>query len=135
MERRRFMKLITCLPLVSLYPSSPIGSQDVPRYDQRNILLLQANVAGFRYYRGEKVWPRIHPGDTITLRREPSNPHDRKAIALYWHCEKIGYIPKADNYVIANLLDQGVALNASVKRKNLSLNPWERLEVRVEMRN
>ncbi len=134
MERRRFMKLITCLPLVSLYPATPIGSQDVPRYDPKNILLLQANVAGFRYYRGEKVWPRIHPGDTITLRREPHNPHDRKAIALYWHDEKLGYIPRADNSVIANLLDQGATLKASIRKKNSSPNPWERLELRVEMK-
>jgi hypothetical protein len=133
MERRRFMKLITCLPLFSLYPVSPTGSQDVPRYDLKNILLLQANVAGFRYYRGEKVWPRIHPGDRITLKREPHNPHDRKAIALYWHDEKLGYIPRADNSVIANFLDQGVSLNASIKNKVSGSNLREQLEVEVLM--
>jgi len=135
MERRRFMKLITCLPLVSLYPASPIGSQDVPRYDPKNILLLQANVAGFRYYRGEKVWQHIHPSDPVTLKREPQNPHDRKAVALYWRNEKLGYIPRTDNSVIANLLDQGAPLNASIRKKNPSPNPWERLEIRVELKS
>ncbi|HQI02956.1 MAG TPA: HIRAN domain-containing protein [Deltaproteobacteria bacterium] len=133
MERRRFMKLITCLPLVSLYPASPIGSQDVPRYDPKNILLLQANVAGFRYYRGEKVWPRIHPGDAIILKREPHNPHDRKAIALYWHDEKLGYIPRTDNSVIANILDQGATLKASIRKKNLSKNSCQGMEIKVEI--
>lgn len=135
MERRRFMKLITCLPLVSLYPASPIGSQDVPRYDPKNILLLQANVAGFRYYRGEKVWQFIHSNDPVTLKREPRNPYDCKAVALYWRNEKLGYIPKIDNSVIANLLDQGAPLNASITKKSSSPNPCERLEIRVEIRS
>lgn len=135
MGRRRFIKLITCLPLISLYPASLIGSQDTPGYDPGNILLLQAKVAGFRYYRGENVLQYINSSDPITLKRESQNPYDHKAVALYWRNEKMVYIPKSDNSVIADLLDQGAPLNANIRKKNSSPAPRERLEVRVELEN
>lgn len=133
MERRRFLKMAAFLPLFGFYPAARIGSQDVPRFDTRTILLLNAKVAGFRYYGGEKVWPGIRPGDPITLRREPGNPHDRRAVALYWQGEKLGYLPRVDNTVIAGLLDQGAPVDAHIVRKNQSPDPWEKLEVKVEL--
>lgn len=131
MERRKFIKLMTCLPLFALRPVSLAATQDVPKFDPRNILLLQSNVAGFRYYRGQNVWPEIKPGDPVILKREPCNPHDRKAVALYWFNQKLGYVPRVDNSVIANLLDQGASLNACIRNKKESPHFCERLEIEV----
>ncbi len=131
-DRRRFLKAITCLPAFALLPCSETGSQDVPRYDTRDVLLLQANVAGFRYYGGHRVLSRINAGDPVILRREPRNPFDRRAIALYWGEEKLGYIPRADNLVIANLLDQGAPLKARIRKKKACGNPREMLEIQVK---
>lgn len=131
MERRKFIKLVTCLPLFALHPLSLTGTQDIPKFDPKNILLLQSNVAGFRYYRSENVWLRIKPGDPVTLKREPHNPYDRKAIALYWFDQKLGYIPRVDNSVIANLLDQGASLDACIRKKKESPHFCERLEIEV----
>jgi hypothetical protein len=133
MERRRFLKLAACMSLFGFYPAAPIGSQDAPRFDTRTILLLKARVAGFRYYGGERVWTGIKPGDPVMLRREPHNPHDGRAVALYWHGEKLGYLPRVDNSVIAGLIDQGAPVDAHVIRKDMPGNPWERLEVKVEL--
>ena len=131
MDRRRFLKAITCLPVFALFPCSEIGSPDVPRYKTRDVLLLRANVAGFRYYGGNRVLSRINAGDTVIMRREPRNPYDRRAIALYWGNEKLGYIPRADNLVIANLLDQGASLKARVMKKKIRGNPHEMIEIQV----
>ncbi len=131
MERRAFLRLVTCLPLFALRPVSLNCTQDIPKFDPKNILLLKSNVAGFRYYRGESVWAKIKPGDPVILKREPRNPYDRKAIALYWYDHKLGYIPRIENSVIANLLDQGASLTAFIRRKKESLHFCERLEIEV----
>ncbi len=81
-----------------------------------------------------KTWPLLSAGNPLELKGEPWNVHDDKAMALYWQSSKHRYIPRADNTVIANLLDQNRALNASVCEKRQTRNPWERLWVRVEMR-
>ena len=35
---------------------------------------------------------RIKKGDVLSLRKEPSNKYDRKAVAVYWKHKKIGYL-------------------------------------------
>ena len=131
MERRRFLKAVTCLPAFALFPCAETDSTDMPRYRTRDILLLQANVAGFRYHGGHHVLSMINEGDPVILRREPHNPYDRRAIALYWRDEKLGYIPRADNVVIANLLDQGATLKAMVWKKKKLCHPHEVIEIQV----
>ncbi len=131
MDRRKFLKSLGCLPVFALMPCPGTGPQDVPRYDTREVLLLQANVAGFRYYSGKRVLPEINAGDPVTLKREPRNPYDRLAIALSWGEEKIGYIPRSENRVIAALLDQGATLKARVGKKRACGNPREMIEIQV----
>lgn len=131
MDRRRFLQLTACLPLALLCPAKPVHSPEV--------VLLDTTVAGWRYYEGDRVWSSLRPGMPLELRREPANPHDDMAIAVFCADTKLGYIPRIDNTVIANLLDQTAARNGSTKlhcsvlRKNPSPNPWERLEIRLTM--
>lgn len=54
---------------------------------------------------------------------------DAGAVAVYWRENRLGYIPRADNMVIANLMDQGWALDAFIDEKRLRGNPWERVEL------
>jgi hypothetical protein len=133
MHRRTFIKLFACLPLFVLGPAAGNLAQDVPGSRPRDILLLDTHVAGFRYYEGGRIWDYLDQGDLLELKREPMNPHDAKATALYWREHKIGYIPKAENAAIAGFLDQGAPLKASIRRKNQSANPWERLQVEVRL--
>jgi hypothetical protein len=129
MERRRFLKMAACLPLFGLCPVTRIGSQDVPAFDTRNILLLLSPVAGLRHHGGQRALAGVSPGDPLTLRREPLNPHDGRAVALYWKGEKLGYLPREDNRVIAGLLDQGAPVDAHIVGKNAG----ETVEVKVEL--
>lgn len=126
MNRRKFLKLLTGLPLFTLGERASAKS--------REFLLLETNVAGYRYYEGDKLRQLLTPGDPLELRREPWNVHDEKAVALYWRNRKLGYIPRVDNAVIANLLDQGRVLHTYIQEKRQTRNPWERLWVRVEMK-
>ncbi|RKX74592.1 MAG: hypothetical protein DRP87_16520 [Spirochaetes bacterium] len=69
----------------------------------------------------------------LNLIREPENPYDEMAIEVYWKDYKLGYIPRDDNSVIAQLMDRGIPLKASISRLNESGNPWDRVGIRVTM--
>jgi hypothetical protein len=60
----------------------------------------------------------LAPGDTVTLRRQPDNPHDASAIAVYAsnagalrHC---GWVPARHTAWIGEQLDSGRGLEACV---------------------
>ena len=69
----------------------------------------------------------------MDLAREPADPYDAKAVAVYRQADKLGYITRADNTVIANLMDQGEQLKAAIIRKRRSGNPWNRVQVRISL--
>lgn len=127
MNRRIFLKTILGLPLLAFGAKAQAGPTP------QSTLLLKTPVAGFQYYEGERLWPLLNTGDQLSLVREPANPYDPKAVAVYRQADKLGYIPRADNAVIANLMDQGRALQALLHTKNQGANPWKRLSVEVKM--
>lgn len=48
----------------------------------------------------------LKPGTPAVLVREPENPHDPNAIAIYVEGKRIGYVPKKQNAVLAQFIDQ-----------------------------
>ena len=50
----------------------------------------------------------------VQLKRNLENPYDQFAIKVMCQEKQIGYIPAYENIVLANLLNQGVVLSASV---------------------
>jgi len=128
MNRRIFLKSVLGLPLLAF------GAKAQDKPTPQSTLLLKTPVAGFQYYEGERLWPSLNIGDPLTLVREPANPNDDKAVAIYRQADKLGYIPRSDNAVIANLMDQGRTLAATLSKKTRNANPWERLGVEVVMK-
>ena len=59
-------------------------------------VVAQVPVAGLAYYRAEDLATLMHRGDLLDLRHEPDNEHDAHAIMIFWHNNKIGYVPGAD---------------------------------------
>lgn len=49
----------------------------------------------------------LKPGTALVLVREPANKFDKNAIAVYADGEKIGYIPKNKNILLAAAIDAG----------------------------
>lgn len=119
MKRRRVMGLI--------FPTTK------PTEKKRNVMLLDSSVAGFRYYNGEEVWKRLEPGRALDLKREPDNPYDYDAVEVYHENEKIGYIPRSDSMIIAQLMDRGVDVRAKISRIRDNENPNRRIGVAVEL--
>lgn len=55
----------------------------------------------------QRVLSALFPGEALTLRREPDNPHDGNAIAVMASHHVIGYVPRDDAAQLAPLLDAG----------------------------
>lgn len=78
-------------------PESP-GTRYVP------LTRFASKITGIRYHTGAKA----APGRRIRLRREPENPHDANAIAVFNHRGvQVGYLPREEAAWLAPLLDQG----------------------------
>lgn len=80
--------------------------------------LYSGPVNGTYYYEARKVYDRIAHNDLLELRLETDNEHDHRAIEVYWKGHKLGYVPRADNKVIYNLMKDGVAMEARIKKEN-----------------
>ncbi len=93
---------------------------------------LHLPLAGFQHHRAEGVWPFLHVGAVLSLRRERWNRHDPQAVAVYYRQEKLGYLPRADNAAVARWLDQGRLLRASIASLREGAQPWGRVQLRVE---
>lgn len=63
-------------------------------------------------------WINIHEGDWVVLKKEPTNPINQDAIAVYWQDKKIGYIPNND-LPIVSLGMLNTTKPANVRENNL----------------
>lgn len=66
----------------------------------------------------QKIIAGLKVGDRATLVREPNNPYDRNAIAVYVSAGQIGYVPREDAEVHAPDMDDGATATARVVKIN-----------------
>ena len=99
------------------------------------MLVQSSPLAGSQYYAVGEQWREMQVGDHLDLIREPDNRHDRKAIRVEWRGHKLGYVPRAQNRVVAAALDAGDRLSARVSSLSDNKNPWQRVafEVFIEL--
>jgi len=65
------------------------------------------------------------------LTREPDNPHDPRAVAIDFHDDRIGYVPRERNRKIAELLDQGAHLTCRITAVDPEEASFDAVEVSV----
>lgn len=123
MNRRAFLAGLLALPAV------PFAFAE--RF--RPVPIQESPLAGFQYHQGPQVWAWLRVGEALRLAREPENPYDRRAVALYWNGYKLGYLPRAENAAVAHMLDHGQRLAAHIARLRESPDPWQRLRVAVDL--
>lgn len=117
MNRRNLLKGL--LGIIAL----PVGGRVMGATAEKPLLLQQGPVAGFAHYQGEALWSQLQVGDQLTLAREPGNPYDKRAIAIYWRDKKLGYVPRQANYTLAQMLDRNQRLQAHISQLSDSSNP------------
>ena len=100
----------------------------------KDILVLECVVAGTSFRKLKSVEPSLLAEVKLDVKREPGNEFDEFAVSLHFSAEKIGYIPRDKNEVIARLMDAGKAFYASIKAKEWEGN-WLKIEVKVYLKD
>jgi hypothetical protein len=131
MRRRNFLNSL--LGGLGIGLGRPVYAKIAPLQSRRRLLLQESPLAGYQYHRASAIWPFLQVGERLHLRREPGNPHDRHAVAVWFRNEHLGYIPRRENRTLAGLMDQGERLEASIVRLLDDQNPWRKIRIRVEI--
>jgi len=89
----------------------------IPKPFAKPILLLKTYITGMFFVKDvTKLLEPIEDGARLTLIREPDNKYDEFAIMVKdAHGNKLGYIPRKSNIVIANLMDAGKSVYATIR--------------------
>ncbi len=129
-SRRNFLKTLFIV-LVGGLIAPFLPKRATPK---RKVVLLETTVAGFQYHDGmrPKIARTLKSGTPLKLEREPQNPYDENAIAIYTLTgHHVGYIPRSLNEVPARIADQKIPLEAEVMEFHPERDPWERLVIRI----
>lgn len=103
-----------------------------PAHSQSVRLLVQSSpLAGFRYHEAPLWFGDLRPGDPLTLKREPDNPHDDKAVRVEWNGRMLGYVPRKQNETLAWAMDRGDPVSGRISRVREHRNPRLRVEFEV----
>ena len=131
MNRRTFFATFG-LPLTINFPERRL----VLSHHGKQIFLLCTYITGMQYYDGDETFLEgLREGDSLKLVREPANKYDAKAIEVRTPSGlKIGYIPQADNPVLANLADGGQSLLARVVKIKQESWPWRCVKININLR-
>lgn len=101
------------------------------RAQGKRIVLQTSSRAGFQYHAGERLWPLLTVGTPPALVREPDNPHDERPVRMDRNGHKLGYLPRVENTTIANLLEEGLSIQARLVRLRESRDPWRTVQFEV----
>lgn len=90
-------------------------------------------VAGFQFWDGALALAELKVGERVDLVPEPLNPHDPNAVAIRFRGKKLGYVPREENAVLAQLLYFGHrdVLEAVVQQVSPERSPWHQVRVGV----
>ena len=121
-SRRAFLGFLAKTPLLppAVLATRPAQAATPP---ERQVLMNDFAIAGFRYYDGARELPALARGAKLTLRTEPANPHDTFAVEIFHGSAKLGYVPRFCNRHISRLLQDGVPLACEVERVDSKAPP------------
>ena len=131
MQRRSFMGIFSAF-FGALVFGGKVPEVKAKKVISKPVSLFQCHVAGFPYYQGPMIFSDLKPGQPLKLLREPRNPHDSKAIAVFTSSgHKLGYIPRTHNPLPADLMDNGHKLTASLSSVSPDMGEYSCLEMGV----
>lgn len=109
-----------------------MGQAAEPRREGTVRILVQSSpLAGSQYYRLAELQRNIRAGDPLELVRDADNVHDKNAVAVRWHGQALGYLPRKENRAVAKAMDDGETVRAAVEAVTEDPNPWKRLRISV----
>lgn len=113
------------LPAIGL-----LNVESIKQYEK--VYLKQFFVRGFSYYDGPTIIDEINKSGQLELVREPKNKFDKRAIALHFNKQKIGYLPRESNKTISILMDtELLEFHAEITHIAHEASDWEKIRVAV----
>ena len=111
-------------------------SPEVPakQRGQATLLIQSSPLAGSQFHELPDVVSQIKVGDTLTLKRDPTNPHDSNAIQVLWQGHMLGFVPRRENKAVARAMDRGDPLVARVVSLRPEESPWRRLRFEISFK-
>ena len=90
-------------------------------------------VAGFQYHDGVLALGKLKPGTKLKMVLEPNNPYDPNAVELRYKKIKLGFVPRTENEMIAQLMRFGHkgVFEARVLQVNPMAEPWRQVRVGI----
>lgn len=97
----------------------PEGASQCPGPKKKRRFFKECAVAGWNFHHPEEFWDELYEGAELVLIRDCANEHDRNAVAVALAHDFngdeedfdfdfiIGYVPRKENEVIANMMDLG----------------------------
>lgn len=126
--RRRFLGTLVAVAGGALGAAvTPLRARTPPN----RLHLQDCRIAGSQHYDCDAVLPRLRVGHALQLRRQPDNPHDERAIEVFWREHKLGYLPRLDNAAAASLADRTHTLHAEIIGIDDPDDEWEPVRLRV----
>ncbi len=128
MKRIDFLRTLgISLTGITLFPRLIISGEE----RNKPVLLEHFYIAGYYYYDGDKIENQLKPNVPLTIKRESNNPHDPKAISLWYKGNKLGFVPRHKNTTLTKLLDQQIDIKAIINKIYSDANPWNRVFVDI----
>lgn len=99
--------------------------------EKREVRLTSRYIAGFQYYRGAEIENQLRVNDTLVLKREHENRHDWYAVEVYRGNDKLGYLPREENRVVARMMDQKIEVKGRIEKINPESEEWHKVKMKV----
>ena len=111
------------------------GQHNIPLPFDRDILIIEIHIAGTSYRKNiDQIEPSLNPGQMYRMVREPENKYDEFAIAIFFEDFQLGYVPAAQNEIIARLMDAGNMFFCKLLKKEWQ-GTWLKLETEIYMKD
>lgn len=104
---------------------------------ERSRHLLDCHIAGFTFHDGLDVIGNLKLGTPVTLKSEPENPYDHEAVAIYFEDTKLGYVPRAKNGYVSDLLYFGYSdiIEAKINSYNPEANAENQFRIVIKIKD
>ncbi len=105
---------------------------DLSKPFSREIFLIDTHIAGTSYVPNiDIIGEKLVRGTKLNFFREPDNRYDKLAIVIKdLYGNKIGYVPRKTNEILARLMDAGKLIYGVVKEKELVGN-WYNIDIKI----
>ena len=128
--------IVAINPRIIRLLTSSFGKDGLPLPYVKEIFLMECHIAGTSYRENIKELAKeLQEKDLLVFKRESNNQYDELAILIFdTKGQKLGYVPRDRNEVIARLMDAGKLIFGKLERKQWQ-NDWLKADIRVYMRD